>query len=129
MSAQTVNTVTGAIDVHELGVTLMHEHLLIGYPGWEAHTLVPDEQRVQSLVALLQQKHEAQIVVSHDSVWCTRGKPSPDDMLAAMNPDILFNPTHFHRNIIPHLLAARVTQQQIDTLPVDNPRRFFTGDV
>ena len=38
MASHTVNTVTGAIDVDQLGVTLMHEHLLIGYPGWEAHT-------------------------------------------------------------------------------------------
>ena len=45
MSAQTVNTVTGAINVNELGVTLMHEHLLIGYPGWEAHTLAPSLSR------------------------------------------------------------------------------------
>jgi len=46
-------------------------------------------------------------------------------MLAAMDPEVLFNPTHFHRNIIPRLLEAGVTQQQIDTMLVDNPRRFF----
>ena len=41
MSSHTVNTVTGEIDVRDLGVTLMHEHLLIAYPGWEADTLHP----------------------------------------------------------------------------------------
>jgi len=35
----TVQTVTGAIDSSELGRTLMHEHLVIGYPGWESATL------------------------------------------------------------------------------------------
>jgi phosphotriesterase-related protein len=48
-------------------------------------------------------------------------------MLALMDADILFDPTHFHRNIIPRLLEAGVTQQQIDTMLVDNPRRFFSG--
>ena len=30
----TVATVTGSVRPDELGVTLVHEHLLIGYPGW-----------------------------------------------------------------------------------------------
>ena len=37
----TVNTVTGPVPVDELGVTLMHEHLIVAYPGWEADTLSP----------------------------------------------------------------------------------------
>lgn len=32
---QTVQTVTGAVPVEALGRTLMHEHLLVGAPGWE----------------------------------------------------------------------------------------------
>ncbi|HEX2173449.1 MAG TPA: phosphotriesterase-related protein [Dehalococcoidia bacterium] len=32
---QQVNTVTGPIPVEELGRTLMHEHVLIAWPGWE----------------------------------------------------------------------------------------------
>ncbi|MDG2026905.1 MAG: hypothetical protein P8J50_07330 [Acidimicrobiales bacterium] len=34
----TIQTVTGPIDSRELGRTLMHEHLAVGYPGWEAAT-------------------------------------------------------------------------------------------
>jgi len=30
-----VNSVLGAIAPDELGITLMHEHILYGYPGWE----------------------------------------------------------------------------------------------
>jgi phosphotriesterase-related protein len=33
---RTIQTVTGAIDAEALGTTLMHEHLAIGWPGWEA---------------------------------------------------------------------------------------------
>ena len=49
MSDAMVNTVTGAIPVSELGCTLMHEHLVIGYPGWEADTLRPGPSRDQML--------------------------------------------------------------------------------
>ncbi len=47
MTQEYVNTVTGPIGVEELGVTLMHEHILIGYPGWEADTLRPGPGRAE----------------------------------------------------------------------------------
>jgi phosphotriesterase-related protein len=36
-----VQTVTGAIAPERLGRTLMHEHLMIGYPGWSADSVRP----------------------------------------------------------------------------------------
>lgn len=45
MSSKQVNTVTGPISVDQLGVTLMHEHVLIGMPGWEADSLRPGRSR------------------------------------------------------------------------------------
>jgi phosphotriesterase-related protein len=41
MCAAPLQTVTGPISPDELGPTLMHEHLFIGYPGWESDTLTP----------------------------------------------------------------------------------------
>ena len=35
-SMRTVQTVTGSVGADSLGTTLMHEHLLVGWPGWEA---------------------------------------------------------------------------------------------
>ena len=40
-----IQTVTGAITPDALGRTLMHEHLVIGYPGWESDTLRPGPTR------------------------------------------------------------------------------------
>ncbi|MFC1895218.1 hypothetical protein ACFL0Q_00940 [Thermodesulfobacteriota bacterium] len=34
MSTVRVNTVTGPISPEDLGITLMHEHIVFGYPGW-----------------------------------------------------------------------------------------------
>ena len=36
-----VNTVNGAIDVDDLGATLMHEHLVIAFEGWATDTNAP----------------------------------------------------------------------------------------
>ena len=35
-----VNTVTGQIDTTQLGRTLVHEHLLFGFPGWCSDTTI-----------------------------------------------------------------------------------------
>ncbi len=100
----------------------------LGFDRFGLDVLVPDEQRVAALTALLARDQERGIVVSHDSVWCTRGAPFPAALTQAFDADVLFNPTHFHRNIIPRLLQNGATQAQIDTMLVDNPRRFFSGE-
>jgi len=118
----------GASD-HDYHMRLLEKGSYLGFDRFGLDILVPDEQRIDALVALLQKQQERRIVVSHDSVWCTRGQPFPAEMLAAIDTDKLFNPTHFHRNIIPALLARGVSREQIDTMLVDNPRRFFQGEV
>lgn len=114
---------------HDYHMRLVDKGSYLGFDRFGLDILVPDEQRIDALVALLQKQQERRIVVSHDSVWCTRGQPFPAEMLAAIDVDKLFNPTHFHRNIIPALLARGVSREQIDTMLVDNPRRFFQGEV
>ena len=100
----------------------------LGFDRFGLDVIVPDEQRIAALMALLERGQENAIVVSHDSVWCTRGQPFPMEMAAAFDPKVMFNPTHFHRNIIPRLLSAGASQAQIDTMLVDNPRRYFSGE-
>jgi phosphotriesterase-related protein len=57
----TIQTVTGPIDSSQLGRTLMHEHLTVGYPGWESATNEPFDraaatrfciERVESMQSL-----------------------------------------------------------------------------
>jgi phosphotriesterase-related protein len=99
----------------------------LGFDRFGLDMLVPDEQRIASLMALLAHDQQRQLVLSHDSVWCTRGQPFPQEILASIDPQVLFNPTHIHDHIIPRLLQAGASQQQIDTMLVENPRRFFSG--
>ncbi len=40
-----MNTVTGTCTPDELGRTLVHEHLLVGYPGWQMDALAPPFER------------------------------------------------------------------------------------
>ncbi len=45
MASKQVNTVTGAISAADLGVVLMHEHILYGQPGWEGDLSVASFDR------------------------------------------------------------------------------------
>jgi phosphotriesterase-related protein len=58
MTPTMVNTVTGPVAADELGITLMHEHLVYGYPGWEGDLSVAPFDReviVAEGVALMKQ--------------------------------------------------------------------------
>lgn len=101
-------------------VDLLDRGALIGFDRFGIEVLQPDRLRTAALIGLLGIGCERQIVLSHDSVWCWRGRPAPIG-------DVLTNwkPTHIFNNIIPALRAAGVPQAKIDTMLVDNPRRFF----
>jgi phosphotriesterase-related protein len=53
-----IHTVTGTTTPEQLGTTLMHEHLMIGYPGWEAHTTQPGPGRREMLARCVDQIEE-----------------------------------------------------------------------
>jgi phosphotriesterase-related protein len=100
----------------------------LGFDRFGINVLFPDDQRVESLIALLRRHKERQIVLSHDSVWCWRGEPVPAQVAAALNDGIVFNPTHLHDHVIPRLLEAGITRAQIDAMLIDNPRRYFSDE-
>ena len=54
-----INTVLGEISDNELGVTLMHEHLVFAYLGWDCDALAPPYDREAALTACLEALKEA----------------------------------------------------------------------
>jgi phosphotriesterase-related protein len=53
MKTSLVNTVTGQIPPKDLGITLMHEHVVFGYPGWSGDcTLAPYDRKAALAAAL-----------------------------------------------------------------------------
>ena len=46
---KTINTVTGTTTTDKLGTTLMHEHLMVGWGGWELDCTAPRFERKQAL--------------------------------------------------------------------------------
>ena len=44
-----VNTVAGKKDAAELGRTLIHEHVLVGFPGWFMDARQPPFKRAEAI--------------------------------------------------------------------------------
>jgi phosphotriesterase-related protein len=113
---------------HSCGSSNLDYHLAmldrgayLGFDRFGLEILHPDRARVAALVGLVGLGFERRIVLSHDSVWCWRGRaPSlPPSVLAD------WEPTHLFKRIIPRLLDAGVPRAKIETMLVENPRRYF----
>ncbi len=52
-----INTVTGTCTPDELGRTLVHEHLLVGYPGWQMDALAPPFKRNEAKKRAVEAMH------------------------------------------------------------------------
>jgi phosphotriesterase-related protein len=67
-------------------------------------------------------------MLSQDSVTCWMGNVpgvgTPDDIKRIL-PN--WTMTHLFERILPEMLAMGVTQQDVDAILVENPRRFFEG--
>ncbi len=114
-------------DDHDYHMKIARGGSYLGFDRFGLDLIQPDDLRVAALTKVVQAGACAQVVVSHDTVWCWRGQPIPDpSAMAVVAPN--WHPLHFVRNIAPRLREAGVTAEQIDMMMVDNPRRFFAGE-
>lgn len=104
-------------------VDLLDRGAFIGFDRFGIEILQPDRLRTAALIGLLGIGCERQLIVSHDSVWCWRGRPAPTAQLLPQ-----WQPTHLFTTVLPALRAAGVAEEKIRTMLVDNPRRFFADD-
>jgi phosphotriesterase-related protein len=95
----------------------------LGYDRFNMEFYGSDETRLSTLETLLSEGYGDRVHLAHDA--------SSFFDSAVGNPifaDEVLDYLHISRKIVPRLLADGVSQQQIDQLLVDNPRRFFTPE-
>jgi phosphotriesterase-related protein len=59
-AAMTVQTVTGPVPVADLGITLIHEHVLVATPGWQFDAKAPPFRRAETISRAVDRMHELQ---------------------------------------------------------------------
>jgi len=116
---------------HSCGASDVHYHLemldrgaTLGFDRFGLEILHPDRERLAVLIGLLGLGFERQLVLSHDTVWCWRGRAPK--LPAELLPH--WKPTYVFETIVPRLRAAGVADAKIRTMLEENPRRYFRGE-
>jgi predicted metal-dependent phosphotriesterase family hydrolase len=63
------------------------------------------------------------VLLSHDDGWSIEGKPRGENLKRFGNPEPY---TVLARGLVPMLRKAGLTEGEIDTMRVENPRQAFT---
>jgi phosphotriesterase-related protein len=75
----------------------------------------------------LEKGYADRIMMSQDFTACGYGRGGRMPEEEAKKVGANWSPTNIFRNIIPALKKAGVSQDQIKTMTIDNPRRFLSG--
>ena len=103
---------------------IIKEGSYIGFDRFGMEGGMPDEVRAASIVKLIKAGCASRIIVSHDSVWYWVGGPNPCSTQYAN-----WKPTNFFERVIPMLKYEGITDDDIDAMLKENPRRFFSGEI
>ena len=93
----------------------------IGMDRFGIDILLPFEDRVNTVVKMCEKGHADKMVLSHDTScyidWV------PEEAMATAAPNWVF--THISDDVIPALKKKGVTDDQINQMMVENPRKVF----
>jgi phosphotriesterase-related protein len=92
------------------------------YLGFDRTANIPMEPpgSEDNIISLIKQGYADRLILSHDSITVWLGRPWDRPATWAD-----WTPLYLHTKLIPKMKAAGVTDEQIKTIFVDNPRRFF----
>jgi len=100
---------------------IMARGSMIGMDRFGIDLLLPFEDRVNTVAKLCERGHANQMVLSHDAACFNDWLPW--EMLPAMAPN--WHYLHIAKDVLPALRQRGVTDEQIRTMLVDNPRKIF----
>ena len=108
-------------------VSIMDQGAYLGCDRFGLDFILPDKLRLATVIGLCGVGYANQIVLSHDSVACWKGRAMtlpPEQQHLIAN----WQPTHLLKNLLPKMREAGLSEDKIKTMLVDNPRRWFAGD-
>lgn len=101
--------------------TLIKRGSYIGMDRFGLDNFQSHEKRVQTVTRLCEMGHADRMVLSHDASCCFEW--ATPEILKQFVPNWGFN--FISDRVIPDLMAAGVTEDQIKVMTVDNPRQIF----
>lgn len=100
---------------------LLRHGSFLGMDRFGIDSILSFEDRVATVTALCLEGFADKLLLSHDAACFLHWMP--EQMIPAALPK--WNYLHIHRDVLPSLRAGGVTDAQIETMMVLNPRRIF----
>ncbi|MFO7964638.1 MAG: phosphotriesterase-related protein [Desulfobacterales bacterium] len=86
-----------------------------------------DIEKYAVIIGLIGTGHLDRIIISHDTIAYWLGRPNPE-LPEAYRPLLEnYHITHVFKNILPFFKKAGITDEQVNTIMSENPRRLFAG--
>jgi phosphotriesterase-related protein len=95
----------------------------LGLDRFGLDLLLPFEQRVDTVVELCRRGHVERLLLSHDASCYIDWFPIEAKQAALPK----WHYTHIHDDVLPALRERGVSEEQITTMLVENPRRYFAA--
>ena len=105
-------------------VSVLEKGAYIAFDRLGVEPVMPDSLRKACIIGLLGIGYASRIMLSHDYTHLL-GRPWPWDVNLSMSN---WSYTHVFKNIIPALKEVGVSDEKINTMMVENPRRLFAGE-
>lgn len=108
--------------------SIMDRGATVGCDRFGLDLFNPTEQRVDTIATLCEQGYTDRIVLSHDAACYMDffSGEAAQQALAATVPN--WHYLHISRDVLPALRERGVSDEQIRTMLVDNPRRYFAAE-
>jgi len=94
----------------------------LGMDRFGVDAFLSTEERVKTVATMCERGHAEKMVLSHDASCYFDALPEATLPVALPNWHYL----HIHNDVIPALRQRGVTDEQLSTMLVDNPRRIFS---
>jgi phosphotriesterase-related protein len=120
-------------DDHPYHRSIADKGAYVGFDRFGIEALISDDKRIDSVCKMIEAGYARSVCLSHDATCASwLGRPIFNgrlvvtaEALAAAMPN--WEPTHLFKRILPRLRERGVTDADIRTMLVDNPRRYFQG--
>jgi phosphotriesterase-related protein len=121
-------------DDHAYHRSLADKGAYVGFDRFGIEVFISDEKRIESVCKMVGAGYARSICLSHDSTCASwLGRPvfngrivMTPEALAATLPN--WEATHLFKRIVPRLRERGVTEADLQTIFVDNPRRYFAAN-
>ena len=121
-------------DDHAYHRSLADQGAYVGFDRFGIEPIISDEKRMQSVHKMIEAGYARSICLSHDATcaaWLGRPVFSGKyvllpEQVAQLMPNS--EPTHLFKRILPALRERGVSQADIDTILIENPKRYFAGE-